>query len=130
MYGFTVQDVVREVRRIAEEEPDFVYTIQPENATSGSCYYASADGQGNGRGCIVGQALGRLGVSMEALGDLDKGEEASVIRVLPDILPVYASDEGALNWLSDVQHQQDIGYQWGAAVRSADVTEEYLYGSN
>lgn len=123
MYDFTVKDVVREVRRLAEEKPDFVYTEQEGcDNNLGACYYASADGQGNGAGCIVGQALGRLGVSQKALEDLDGVEGAAVFTVLPTIIPVAPDDGGMLNWLSDVQTGQDIGYQWGTAVKSADFT--------
>lgn len=129
MYDFTTEDVVREVRHLAEKEPDFVYTEQDcFDQDYGACYYTSADGQGNGRGCIVGQALGRLGVSPETLRFIDGSGDSPVELALPPLLPSEPGDSRGLAWLSEVQNAQDLGVPWGTAVKGADDTVEYLYG--
>lgn len=131
MHDFTVKDVVREVRRLAEEKPDFVYAEQEGYGTdSPACYYASADGRGNGAGCIVGQALGRLGVSQKDLEGLDDAEDSSVEAALQAVIPTTLDDEGMLDWLGLVQHDQDRGHEWGKAVAYADVLVGVPYGSN
>lgn len=111
--SITGADVVREVRALANQSPEFVYTIVDPR---GSCLYVHEDGQG---GCIVGQALMALGVSAMELGNHEGDAAPSVIRDLG----IEASLEEEL-WLDGVQTYQDDGETWSFAVRTTDMAME------
>jgi len=119
-YTFTAEDVVAEVRKIAGEMPDFVYTDQGADLGPGAftpcSYLGRAIGDEQGQACIVGTALQRLGVSRD---DLLKVEERGSINALLS-LGVARELSPTLYWLSHVQQAQDTGFSWGDAVRLAD----------
>ena len=116
---FTPQDIVREIRTLAQERPDYVY--EGVGDTSTCSYVTGADG---GPGCLVGQALQRLGVPRETLaeveGDIDLNGGLGVRRLLTALLgPVHL--QRAVSWIERVQDAQDSGSRWHDAVASADV---------
>lgn len=119
-YDFTPADVEREVRALAAERPDFVYTAQVSaDPNDVMCGYAGEQSNStNGEGCIVGQALQRLGVSKMELLALD-GEIAT--RVIEDITGMILADN--TRWVRAVQAFQDMGMSWGGAVSFADGDE-------
>ena len=112
MTPFTSADVVAQVRALAQERPDYVYQRPLGNPETECSYLTGADGQG----CIMGQALTRLGVSIEALSTIE-GE--NVMAALPRLAVRTTPSDGW--WLRAVQEQQDHGSTWGQAVRRADV---------
>ena len=120
-HNFTVQDVVREVRKLAQERPHFNYRDQL-HADSAGCSYlgASMYTPGEGEGCIMGQALQRLGVSREELL-LHEGRSAS--QAIGD-LTLLGSDVNywvnVARWLDHVQTKQDTGFTWQEAVAGGD----------
>lgn len=117
-----LEPMVREVRRLAAERPDFVYIAQPEHGTA-ECYYYGADGKGNGTGCIIGEASKALGASREILQYMDRSrslEQAlgfALRRLNVNMMP---DERDALQWLGFVQGNQDMGMSWSEAVEEAD----------
>ena len=114
---FDPKRLVAEVRALAAEKPDFVYTAID--------FHSDADGggekcsyvHGNDGGCIVGQGALRAGMDLDELSEKDNdGEDTSVSSQFMD----YGLSTDALGWLSAVQYYQDTGSPWGAAVAHAD----------
>ena len=118
----TVDDVVKEVRSIAIERPDFIYLEQPlenEEDRSTNCSYLSAGLYTNeGEGCIVGQALSKLGITDEELRRVENASAADALRAVG--VEGSTRRDRELNWLNSVQSQQDIGMTWGDAIAWAD----------
>lgn len=138
----TVDDVVREVRKLATEQPDFNYKGQEGVDNGGmSCSYlagmtstqykdselsesgltySEARTQGIlGKGCIVGQALTSLGVPADALYKF----EGMVADYTVGSITGHSEESvsGKLLWLLEVQNSQDVGNPWGSAVEYADA---------
>lgn len=104
-------DVVNEIRKVAAEQPDFIYN---EGGLAECMYTKNTDGSPGG--CIVGRALMRLGVEEEDLVESD-GQFAS--RVLSDL--GISGDRFVMLWIAEVQEVQDGGKTWAEAVQSADT---------
>ncbi len=117
----TVDDVVNEVRSIATERPEFIYLEQPlenEETRSTTCSYLSAGlYTDEGEGCIVGQALSKLGITDD---ELRRVENAGAADALIAVGVKGARDLRGFHWLNSVQSQQDIGMPWGDAIAWAD----------
>lgn len=137
----TVDDVVQEVRKLATKYPDFNYKNQEGVDNGGmSCSYlagmtstqykdsalsksgltySEARSKGIlGKGCIVGQALTRLGVSDETL--LDFEEMGADYVVGSNVEPSDSHNYSKLMWLLVVQSLQDEGNNWAESVLRAD----------
>jgi hypothetical protein len=115
----TLDDVVTEIRTLASEQPDFVYHNEAGKVGPGvTCNYRHnrmGDPNHNGTaGCIVGQALDRLGYVVPG-----KYEGSSALEVLAAGLDLNV-DNRAAAWIVEVQQHQDKGEAWGEAVRHAD----------
>lgn len=136
--------VIAEVRNLARQKPDFIYTDQEgvPYRVGGSCsYLAATDDIGFsilqdvgkfpqdlsydearqrgllGQRCIVGQALSNLGVSDETL----KEHEGVGAKFLAGrLLEGVKAKESQLLWLESVQAEQDSGETWGEAVQIAN----------
>lgn len=114
----TATQVIEEVRRLAAEQPDFVYSEQEGSDANEDCsYFGCALGLTSGQACIVGQALASLDVDMSDLKrqedngygmDIGAALEQGVVEI------PYNVEERA--WLSNVQYHQDRGEPWGRAV--------------
>lgn len=104
---FTVEQLVAEVRKLANEKPGNVYEAEPEY----SCSYDTGVYSDGSVGCIFGQAFQRLGVPIR--GSLTIG------FVICDKLGVEASKEQCL-WMGHVQGCQDHGSNWARSVYLAD----------
>jgi len=120
MSKITPKDVLVEVVKIGKTEPDFVYTNQPGVEYGGSCHYLSGNDEGEGRGCIVGQALLNLGISKERIESF-REDYADVF--LPNVLginpPGEVSEEyTTLKTITHIQYAQDNGKPWGEAVKA------------
>ncbi len=115
----TVPEVITEMRKIATERPDFVYVEQPmnepERRTSGCSYVSASVGLSEGEGCIVGQALQRLGFDKAALQPFDGHVASAALTGLG-----VTHGEGDY-WIDKVQSKQDTGSSWGEAVRLVDA---------
>lgn len=122
-YDFTIEDVLNEVIRLSEEDPDFVYTTQPGRGDSTPCGYTGMyPGTCYGRSCIVGQALQNLGVPKDDLIDLSD----CASEVLTDYLNIHAKyhdDADRLIYLNNIQSNQDQGMPWGESVTEVIKTK-------
>ena len=138
----TVDDVVREVRKLATKQPDFNYKDQAgvdnwgmscsylagmsstqykdSELSESGLTYSEARTQGIlGKGCIVGQALTSLGVPADALYEFEgMGADYTVGSITGHS---EESVSGKLLWLLEVQNSQDVGNPWGSAVEYADT---------
>lgn len=117
-YNFTARNVLNEVLKLGRNRPDFVYLDQPDtvrdDAGFAGCSYVGAPGQRGrqvGEGCIVGQALQNLGVSVVALALMEGHGAGYVVKSL-----AYECDEPSLDRLRRIQANQDGGMPWGRAV--------------
>jgi hypothetical protein len=107
------------IRRVAAENPEYVY--EGDRCT----YRPNKD---NDCGCLIGEALTRLGVQDGVLASIDKmpvgvattlwGAEEVQTALRPYLTPE------ALNslWVYHVQRWQDGGSTWGEAIVLADQT--------
>lgn len=117
-YIFTSEDVVDVVRDIAKASPDFIY--ESPVYTTGQCRYAHGDkDNGYSPGCLMGQALNRLGVD---LSEVVPYEGESVSYVL-NKLGIHTT-ANINSWLDTVQVYQDEGSSWGYAVNNVD--DDYI----
>lgn len=116
MNTFTINELMQEVRDLADEHPTFIY--QAPDATR-QCFY-SKDRNGTGQaeyGCIFGRALARLGVTVPAWLD-----RTPIVRALTQMeeFQVTPNTNDKITWCSIVQVQQDVGDTWRHAIKTAD----------
>ena len=117
----TATQVIEEVHRLAEEQPDFVYSDQ-EGAGEDECsYFGCAIGNTAGQACIVGQALANLNVDMTDMKRKeDSGYGMAIATALEEGVVDIPYTEREAKWLGDVQYHQDRGDTWAQAVALAD----------
>lgn len=126
-----ISDLVVEIRKVVEEDPEHVYHPINLGAGNGCRYTKSAEGPD---GCLVGQALMRLGVPrdyLEKIEEEDWRDIAELSEAESDALPegsgfphVFGylvaerdeADEEIVKWISDVQEAQDTGSSWENAT--------------
>ena len=104
MFTATFDEVVAEVKAIADERPDYIY---PYSFNEEVCMYFS-DGQPS---CIVGHWLARRGVTVDDIRPFNTGAGPSVFRSLG----IANLDSATVHFLSNVQAAQDTGTPWGEA---------------
>jgi hypothetical protein len=127
---FTPSDVVAKMRELAAERPDYVYDNEGMgNSMDGfsptSCFYRHGEDRERA-GCIVGQALDRLGYVVPE--ELEGSTSTYVLNYIFGAGTATQEGMADIRWVRDVQSQQDIGSTWGKAVAHADaVAESYLY---
>ncbi|MGI5196957.1 hypothetical protein ACQEVY_25560 [Streptomyces sp. CA-288835] len=112
--AITKESIKATLREVVKENPDKVYVapkhMDPEGF--GSCFYVHKDEEGNqlGAGCIVGTVLHRLGISLEALSQVEGLSAPGALTGL-DLDP----DTHMGAQLRRVQMAQDRGHTWGQA---------------
>ncbi|WP_135235649.1 hypothetical protein [Nocardia sp. CS682] len=106
--------LVRETRKLAEQNPDFVYTKIFDDEWDGyKCRYVEA-GCGS---CLVGQAAINAGVPLRVVASWDLLGDTGIEHVMSR----YGfADHPATAWLIGVQVDQDGGATWAGAVHDAD----------
>lgn len=98
---------------VAEKGAEYVY---PENEKIGiSCSYVW-DGRPS---CIVGNALHRLGVSLDILGRFEMTTAASVLDSLR-YRKILVVDTETRQAYDEAQTAQDDGRPWGEALAAAE----------
>ena len=102
----TTPALLNAIREVAAAEPTKRY--QRPDPTSEKCYYFHDDQPG----CIIGQALAKLGV--EPFPELESNK-SSVEDLLHTIIPARELDA-----ISHAQSSQDNGANWGDAVAHMD----------
>lgn len=117
----TVNDVIAEVRKLAEEMPDFVYTpdidaVKGKGSANGCSYIVGGcSNYPDCRGCIMGQALRRLGLSVP-----DNRDDLNVCKLLRHLFIIEGHTYSTERWLMTVQSKQDLGRTWSECVQGAD----------
>lgn len=121
--------VVREVRRLVAENPDFKYQIpsvydecEGKPVQGDSCLYVF-DGKGS---CGVGQALVNTGDLDPArpFGKAGQHVENTGAALVTEYLGLRLPTKQKV-WLEKFQEEQDDGKSWAQAELEAD---EYVYG--
>lgn len=110
---FTIDDLVKTVRMIAEKHPDRTYDRAGPHE---SCFYHPTPE--NPYGCVMGAALAELGIETTSPTFLPL-EGKSIGWVLEQLLGEPQEVPGRY-WLDRVQSQQDAGATWREAVAYAD----------
>ena len=103
------------IRQLSNEYPEALY----DKGSSSMCAYERGVVH-NGPpqpGCIVGQAAQRTGFF-----DYFNGKNASVESIIFDSDFTY--EDWEVQWLEEVQEDQDSGMTWGSAVERADWRKE------
>lgn len=117
----TATELIQEVRKIAAERPDFIYSNQGVD-TDLCSYFGRAVGDESGSPCIIGQALKNLGVNTSRLkqaeDDYDDGTNIAAALDEQFIDLTYTVQEA--RWLDKAQSAQDFGNPWAKAVEVAD----------
>ena len=123
---FTASELIMEIRDLARLFPDFNYTEQ-KGYNDDCSYLGAAIGNRTGMACIVGQALTRLGVTVEVLEKMEMEPASDVVLkitgksdVSGDHTPEAYNLPRSLMWIDEVQGNQDTGRPWEAAVSLAD----------
>lgn len=123
----TVDDIKRTIIDLAEEKPDFIYRpikqFDEDNEPITTCSYVTGE---DDVGCIVGQALMRLGVSLFTLLTQENKTASQAIR---GIFPNQFSWED-LDWIDTVQSNQDNGFDWKNAVERANKNNDVTAGED
>lgn len=111
-----LDELIKTVVAIAEENPDFVYKDGIEDDEGAiKCFYE----RNNKPSCIIGRALHRLGIHIGILRRMDNAESIDEAHST-GIYEFLDGDEVKILWLETVQREQDNLVPYGACVRSAD----------
>ncbi|GAA1064712.1 hypothetical protein [Streptomyces asiaticus] len=113
----TGEQLTAAIREVVAENPDRVYEAPQHMRDGYSCYYVHTDEDGNNTqaGCVVGQALCRLGVPLSRLAGL---EGSTADYVVPETTTLSDRDP-AVAFANRVQEKQDLGATWADALRTA-----------
>lgn len=122
--SINTKDLIAEVRKVAEAQPDYVYYVNNSDTELIGCsYLADALGNPEGQPCLIGQALRNLEVHVPR-----KHENTEIDTLLNDCeIDVVVSDPEDVVWLYQVQNQQDSGHSWGQSVRYANQFDHEVY---
>lgn len=110
---------VAEVRRLAAENPDFVYSAPEDlNPTSGpTCLYVHRTEAGElVGGCLIGQAFINIGLPVDEVAKFDTLTYGGATEVLG----VFNVSKRVRAWAGTAQQCQDLGDCWAEAVARAD----------
>lgn len=120
---FTAEQLVKEVKELAEQNPDFVYSGSDDGG--GWCFYTkSIDSQECG--CIIGQGILKLQPNLRSyLQQAEAGLIPDVSCLLINLGINYLAESKRLSWLKSVQYSQDRGLSWGDSIHAADIQLNY-----
>lgn len=120
-----IKKIHNRVIELGEAEPDFVYTKQDFFGRGNTrCHYLSADGRGNGRGCIVGQAMQDVVPADEySLTEIDTDAGEYITHTLSPSQEEYNEVESIIDDLITIQDRQDLGKSWGIATHGFEKVD-------
>lgn len=111
----TIRDVAVAAIEVAEERPDHKYREKADPQTLCSYLYDANNKVGPGTGCLVGQALRRVGFGFQDLLSVEGATAAGALERL--FLPGEVDEADLLvHALTDAQAMQDQGAAWGEAI--------------
>ena len=110
-----VDALVQAVRDLAKESPENIYlpALSGEN-----CRYSTGQCDNGSCGCIVGQALARIGLDPASFEEMGNSPSAS------KVVGALSGKWGPGTWLRCVQQAQDSGRRWAIAIEVADEQGE------
>jgi hypothetical protein len=110
-------DLEDSIRTVADENPDKIY-VRPvrDGDLEPLAVYFTDDGAPS---CLVGQALARLGVTIEQV----EGNNTDGVLYLFGT-GLIEGDREEVEWLENLQYNQDQGMTWQNAVLVADEETE------
>lgn len=118
MAGLTINSLIREVKRLAKQNPDFVY-----QSCGSNCFYTKSEND-NDCGCIFGQAILNLQPDLkETLQFFDNSSRVPRISVLLKKLGITASMKQQ-SWCNSVQSSQDRKSTWACAIKRAGECDD------
>ena len=112
----TLKTLVKTVRDIVRERPDVMYTAKYVcSYTEGTCTDSSV-------GCLIGQALVKLGVTFD--NDETTKRISTLIQPLCDdsTRELMKYNNAASIWLAHVQSAQDRKEVWSDCITDADIS--------
>jgi hypothetical protein len=114
----TDAELIDALKAVVAESPDHVYTapqhMLDEGYAKSTCFYVHTDENDETKlspGCVVGAALHRLGVPLEALQEYEHQNANAVLNVLYPGLSIQAK-----SFAGRVQLEQDNKFPWGRAL--------------
>lgn len=114
MAVLTDEVFVTAVRAEVASNPDHRYEIP--GGPNSRCLYVY-DGKGS---CVIGRALIRAGLPVEAVAALDDGVGDAEFTDAPRALPRLGLSERVSDWAGAIQRLQDRGQSDGRALELAD----------
>lgn len=105
------------VEAVAEKGEDYVYS-NPEGESAKDAVVSCSYVHGDVPGCLVGNALHRLGVPLSAL---EARELRGAYSVAKEVIDVTDGRGTFYTLLGEVQDAQDNGAMWGDALAYAGV---------
>lgn len=117
----TTKDLVKEVKKIASENPDFIYMAEH------CSYFGQEVGDPTGQCCIVGQAFKNLNIDTSGIEEGGQITSPNAYTVIyQGMVDIQIDSESDVIWLSKVQGVQDQSKPWGEAV----VRANYYVGAH
>jgi hypothetical protein len=107
-------DLADAVRRIAAEFPGCTYDAEIDGIGNSCVYFKQGCAS-----CLIGRGLAALGVKFEDISEYNNQTQIDSL-----VVELFRSDlvnVKSLDWLLEVQSQQDKGVSWGEAVARADI---------
>ena len=103
----TIEQIDKELLKLIDEQPEFVYPTTNEKIDLESCYYNQGPANDISKcdGCIFGQAFQRLGIAKERL------HSVAAIRMLK--LNELPDEKARPKYWQKIQAAQDMGTPWG-----------------
>lgn len=116
-----LKSLVAAVRSLAEASPDNIYCpeIVDVGGNGRNCFYSKGDCSDGSKGCIIGQALVKLGFDVARLDDNPPNVEG-LLAGWRDYAEIENDTSELQCWLAEVQESQDLGETWGQAVTRAN----------
>lgn len=113
---FTFEQLKNEVIRIIEENPNNSYKPELSDVWVCRCRYTSGTCSDGSCGCLFGQALLAVGITLEQLRYFDS-LDLTITRVLIKLEIIFSQSEK--DWLGAIQYTQDQGRSWKSCLRYA-----------
>lgn len=113
MLPFTLENLIGEVRKLAQENPDNAYKCKDGRYVM--CYYSKKTCTNGSIGCIFGQAMKRLGLDDNILATM---ENNTIMEIIPKYYPEH--NRRLAIWCREVQSAQDFGWIWSKCIEAAD----------
>lgn len=116
-----VGKLISDVRRIAAQNPEFVYDVQDAYGNVACMYFEPYSGRPS---CLIGKGLALQGITYGMIAPL--GLNTCSIGTMLDKVEGYGTEIRYVDavWLTNVQKRQDGNMPWSDCIRSADEAKK------